>query len=92
MIRKTTPNLFLAIGDTLNVRSRPEPDTYMTLSTASSGGGYPYDFDASPYSGTIGSQSCSDGMSDINYSMAVSLIKPYGSPGTEMLYGCCKVD
>ena len=70
----------------------PEPVTYMTLSTASAGGGYPYDFNASPYAGTIRSQSCSDGMSDINYSMGIVLMIPLGNGGTETLYGCCNVD
>jgi uncharacterized protein YraI len=70
----------------------PEPVTYMVLSTASSGGGYPYDFNASPYSGTISSQSCSDGMSDITYSMGITLVKPSANGSTETLFGCCNVN
>lgn len=64
------------------------PGTYMSLSTATNGG-YPYNFDASPYSGTIRSQACSDGMSDTNYPLAITLIKPSGNGGTQTLYGCC---
>jgi uncharacterized membrane protein len=54
-------------------------------------GGYPFAFSAPPYSGLIRTQQCSDGMSDINYTMSISLNTPGQSGGNQTLYGCCSV-
>lgn len=54
-------------------------------------GSYPFTFSAPPYSGQIRTQQCSDGMSDINYTMSISLNTPGQSGGNQTLYGCCNV-
>lgn len=54
-------------------------------------GGYPFAFSAPPYSGLIRTQQCSDGMSDINYTMSISLNTPGQFGGNQTLYGCCSV-
>ncbi|WP_417270038.1 SH3 domain-containing protein [Celeribacter sp.] len=69
----------------------PEPIASLTQTTPSLGGGYPFDFAASPYAGSINAQACSDGMSDIAYTMSIMLTKP-SSNWAGPLHGCCNVD
>lgn len=65
------------------------PLTSLTQTIPSAGGGYPFSFWAAPYSGVISSGQCSDGMSDLSYSMAIALSKPAPNGGMETVYGCC---
>lgn len=60
-------------------------------SPSSMTGSYPFTFSAPPYSGLIRTQQCSDGMSDINYTMSILLNTPGPSGGNQTLYGCCNV-
>lgn len=66
--------------------------TSLTQTTPSVGGGYPFDFVAAPYSGTLNSQACSDGMSDNAYTMAIKLFNPGQNGSSPYLYACCNVD
>lgn len=72
--------------------SGPEPVTSLTQTTQSVGGGYPFDFVAPPYSGSLNSHACSDGMSDNSYTMAITLINPMQNGTSPFLYGCCNLD
>jgi uncharacterized protein YgiM (DUF1202 family) len=52
-------------------------------------GSYPFTFSAPPFSGLIRTQQCSDGMSDLSYTMSISLTVSAPSGGPQTLYGCC---
>ncbi|PZX15495.1 SH3 domain-containing protein [Celeribacter halophilus] len=69
-----------------------DPITSLTQTTPAIGGGYPYTFGAQRYSGTLDQTSCSDGMSDITYSMSLILNRAISGGQTETLYGCCNVN
>ncbi len=70
----------------------PGPQSSLVQTTPSSlTGSYPFSFSAPPYSGLIKTQQCSDGMSDVSYTMSVSLNTPGQSGGTQTLNGCCSV-
>lgn len=70
----------------------PAPVVSLTQATPAAGGGYPYSFVAGPYSGAISAGQCSDGMSDLQYSMAIALNKPAPNGGFETVYGCCSMN
>lgn len=70
----------------------PDPIASLSQATPSIGGGYPFDFVAGPYSGALDSQSCSDGMSDLSYSMRITLMRQDPNGENAQLYGCCNVD
>jgi uncharacterized membrane protein len=70
----------------------PDPATLLTQATQSIGGGYPFNFVAQPYAGSLNAQACSDGMSDIGYSMSILLTRPSGNGASQTLHGCCNVD
>lgn len=56
--------------------------------------GYPYSFNAAPYSGEVNMGLCSDGMSDNIYPMSITLSVPNapGAPGAPMVVnGCCRL-
>ncbi|MEM5468271.1 SH3 domain-containing protein [Celeribacter marinus] len=94
--RGTEPFWSFTIADDRTVEftsliSGPDPITSLTQATPSVGGGYPFDFTAPPFAGAINAQACSDGMSDIVYSMSLVLTNPSGG-WTGPLYGCCNVD
>ncbi len=53
--------------------------------------GYPYAFNAAPYSGEVTFEICSDDMSDTIYPMSIHLTAP-GDQGTPIrAYGCCSL-
>ncbi|SEK99996.1 SH3 domain-containing protein [Pacificibacter marinus] len=95
--RGTEPFWTLTIAEDRSVQytsliNGPDPITALKQTTPAIGGGYPYDFAAQSYTGTLNSQMCSDGMSDISYSMALQLLKPNGQGGVETLHGCCNLN
>lgn len=95
--RGTEPHWTLSIAADRSVQytsliDGPDLISSLTQTTPSVGGGYPFNFTAQPYSGVLNSQACSDGMSDISYSMAIMLSRPSANGGTETLHGCCNVD
>lgn len=69
-----------------------DPIASLTQTTPAIGGGYPFTFGAQRYSGTLDQTACSDGMSDINYSLSLTLTRAQNGGGSETLYGCCNVD
>lgn len=93
--RGTEPFWTLTIGEDRSLQytsliDGPDPMRHLTIATPALTGGYPFRFKAQPLTGSIDQQACSDGMSDISYSMTMQLIRPSGSGGTvENLYGCC---
>lgn len=67
----------------------PAPIRSATFSATPTG--YPYNFDAPPYSGQINFEICSDGMSDNIYPMSIWLNAP-DTTGTPMfVQGCCRL-
>lgn len=52
---------------------------------------YPYNFSATPFSGAIDQQICSDGMSDIKHGWSIQAIEPKQGGGWEALNGCCNL-
>lgn len=72
--------------------SGAEPITSLTLASPSPiTNAYPFNFAATPYSGTLSQQICGDGMSDIQYGWALTLLKPNGNGGWDTLNGCCSL-
>lgn len=69
----------------------PDPVRHLAIATPALSGGYPFAFAAHPLSGTINQQVCSDGMSDISYTMSIQMNRPSGNGSVDALYGCCNV-
>lgn len=67
------------------------PAMLLQATPSSSTGGYPFAFNAAPFSGTINAEQCTDGMSDVAYNMSLVLQVPNQSGGVNVLYGCCNV-
>lgn len=70
----------------------PDPMTSLVQTSPSISGGYPFDFIAGPYIGSLDSRSCSDGMSDISYTMQITFSRPDPNGGTTLYHGCCNPD
>ncbi len=93
--RGTEPFWTLTIGEDRSFQytsliDGPDPLRHLAIATPASTGGYPYRFKAQPLTGTIDQQACSDGMSDVSYSMTIQLNRPSGNGGpVENLFGCC---
>lgn len=95
--RGTEPFWTLTIAQDRTTEYNPligpaDPLTSLTLATPSTGGGYPFSFLAGPYSGALDYRTCSDGMSDISYTMAIAFTRQDPNGSVEQLYGCCNVD
>ncbi len=68
-----------------------QPPASLVQTTPSAGGSFPYQFAATPYSGVLRLEQCSDGMSDIVYPMSVLISDPTLAGGYPTLNGCCQV-
>ncbi|MBR9844180.1 MAG: SH3 domain-containing protein [Rhodobacteraceae bacterium] len=67
----------------------PAPILSATFSATPTG--YPYSFDAAPYSGQVNFEICSDGMSDNIYPMSIRL-NTFDATGAPMVArGCCRL-
>lgn len=94
--RGTEPFWTLEIADDRTVTytsliNGQAPLASLVQTTPAPGGGYPYDFVAGAYMGQLSQQSCSDGMSDTNYSMRLILTVTGQNGSAETLYGCCNM-
>lgn len=93
--RGTEPFWTLEIGEDRRFQytsliEGPDPVRHLAMATPATSAGYPFAFKAHPLTGTIDQKSCSDGMSDTQYSMSIQLQRPSGNTGhMENLFGCC---
>jgi uncharacterized protein YraI len=67
----------------------PVPLTSTAFSPTATG--YPYVFDATPYSGEVNLEICSDGMSDNTYPMSIQLTTPNSQGAAMAVQGCCRL-
>lgn len=67
----------------------PVPLTSTSFSPMATG--YPYAFNARPYSGEVNFEICSDGMSDNIYPMSIQLTTPNEGGAMMQVQGCCRL-
>lgn len=94
--RGTEPFWTLDIGEDRSFQytsliNGPDPVRHLAIATPALSGGYPFAFAAHPLSGTLDQQACSDGMSDIAYTLSIQMNRPTGNGSAETLHGCCNV-
>ncbi|SMP13812.1 SH3 domain-containing protein [Shimia sagamensis] len=93
--RGTEPFWTLTIGEDRSFQytsliDGQDPIRHLAIATPALTGGYPYRFKAQSLTGMIDQQACSDGMSDVSYTMTIQLRRPSGSGvNVENLFGCC---